>query len=337
MDAGNQQRILGYFIEEAKEHLETLEKGLLDLPSVIKEPERVNEMFRAAHSVKGGAAMLGFGSIQKTAHRLEDSFKILKEHPINVDQQLETLFLRGYDTLKDLIEQLQGPFGLREEEANKTVQAAEPSFSQLQSYLNRLVSGADEPATVASPTPSAKSKKTQGKIPPNFASQVMEILKQMLQLFKQKDTPASRQNIQTLCKRLVQLGQGNEDWKRVVQVSYKAIANPKNSFQTLAPVIIKELKTASDHLQVGNSSALTISPALQKLTTPSTPTATATSPTSTKAEEKPPATTPPATTPKQITITVEPKAAAKAIVQAFDKPQLVQLVKILAQAARASS
>ena len=78
MDAGNQQRILGYFIEEAKEHLETLEKGLLDLPSVVKEPERVNEMFRAAHSVKGGAAMLGFGSIQKTAHRLEDSFKILK-------------------------------------------------------------------------------------------------------------------------------------------------------------------------------------------------------------------------------------------------------------------
>ncbi len=102
-------------------------------------------------------------------------------------------------------------------------------------------------------------------------------------------------------------------------------------------MVIKELKTASDQLQAGNSSALTISPALQKLTAASTPTATATSPSSTKAEEKPPATTPPATAPKQITITVEPKAAAKAIVQAFDKPQLVQLVKILAQAARASS
>jgi chemotaxis protein histidine kinase CheA len=331
VDAGNQQRILGYFIEEAKEHLETIEKGLLDLPSVIKEPERVNEMFRAAHSVKGGAAMLGFGSIQKTAHRLEDSFKILKEHPINVDQQLETLFLRGYDTLKDLIEQLQGPFGLREEEANKTVQAAEPSFSQLQSYLNRQVTGAEEPATVASPTPSLKQKKAQGKIPPNFASEVMEILKQMLQLFKQQDSPASRQKLQTMCKRLVQLGGGNEDWKRLVQVSYKAIANPKNSFQTLAPVVIKELKTASDQLQAGNSSALTLSPALQKLSA-----ATPASTTSSKTEEKPPA-TPPATTPKQITITVEPKSAAKAIVQAFDKPQLVQLVKILAKAARASS
>ncbi|NEQ27315.1 MAG: histidine kinase, partial [Microcoleus sp. SIO2G3] len=236
---------------------------------------------------------------------------------------------------KDLIEQLQGPFGLREEEANKTVQAAEPSFTQLQSHLNRQLTGVDEPATAESPTPSPQPEKTQGKIPPHFASQVMEVLKQMLQLFKQQDSPASRQKLQTLCKRLVQLETGNEDWKRLVQVSYKAIANPKNSFQALAPVVIKELKTASDQLQAGNSSALAISPALQKLTGASTPTGTATSTTSSKAEEKPSATTPLATTPKQITITVEPKAAAKAIVHAFDKPQLVQLVKILVQAARA--
>ena len=55
----DQQKILGYFIEEAKEHLETLERGILDLSAVIDDQERVNEMFRAANSVKGGAAMLG--------------------------------------------------------------------------------------------------------------------------------------------------------------------------------------------------------------------------------------------------------------------------------------
>jgi HPt (histidine-containing phosphotransfer) domain-containing protein len=36
--------------------------------------------------------MLGFDSIQKTAHRLEDSFKVLKEHEVNVDRKLETCF-----------------------------------------------------------------------------------------------------------------------------------------------------------------------------------------------------------------------------------------------------
>ncbi len=333
MDAGNQQRILGYFIEEAKEHLDTLEKGLLELRSVVKDAERVNEMFRAAHSVKGGAAMLGFGSIQKTAHRLEDSFKILKENEIKIDQKLETLFLQGYDTLKDLIEQLQGPFGLREEEAEKRVQASDPAFTQLQSYLNRLVDGGGEAATTKPPMPSADKAKAPGGLAPNFAPQVMDILKQMLQLFKEKETPTSRQKLQVLCKRLAQLGAGNQTWQKFVQVSYKAIANPKNTFSTLAPVLIKELKQTSDQLQAGKGSELTPSPALQKLsgaaaTTPPAPTA-APAPTAPATATK--------TASKEITITVEPKAAAKALIQAFDKQQLTQLVKLLIQATRASS
>ncbi|HEY9598640.1 MAG TPA: Hpt domain-containing protein [Cyanophyceae cyanobacterium] len=327
MDAGNQQRILGYFIEEAKEHLDTLEKGLLNLHSVVKEPERVNEMFRAAHSIKGGAAMLGFSSIQKTAHRLEDSFKVLKENDINVDRKLETLFLQGYDTLKDLIEQLQGPFGLREEDADKTVKAAEPNFAKLQEYLNRLVGSDAEAATAAPSTPST-GKATPSKVPPNFASQVMDILKLMLQLFKQKDTPESRQKLQVMCKRLAQLGAGVEAWQGLMQTTYKAVSNSKNSYQSLAPLVIKELKQASDQVQAGKASAIAISPDLQKLVTTAPTAAAKTASAATKT---------PSAAPKQITLPVEPKAAAKALIQAFDKQQLSQLVKLLAQAARASS
>jgi len=45
-----QQRILGYFIEEAKDHLNTIEQGLLNLQNTLEDPEIVNEVFRAAHS-----------------------------------------------------------------------------------------------------------------------------------------------------------------------------------------------------------------------------------------------------------------------------------------------
>ena len=90
----NKQQIIHYFIEEAQEHLETVEQGLLDLAEVISDAERVNEMFRAAHSIKGGAAMLGFEGIQSTAHKLEDCFKILRDHPVPIDQKLETYFSR---------------------------------------------------------------------------------------------------------------------------------------------------------------------------------------------------------------------------------------------------
>lgn len=313
MDGGNQQRILGYFIEEAKEHLDTLEQGLLNVQETAQDPEMVNEMFRAAHSVKGGAAMLGFSSLQKIAHRLEDCLKILKENPVKLDRHVESLFLQGYDTLKDLIEQLQGPYGIRDEEADKMVQAAEPTFKELQMYLERLIGG--ESATAAPAKAEKAGGKAAGQVPENFSAQVTGILKQMLQLFKQSETAAHRQKLQEHCHKLAKLAQTVEPWQVLVKNASDAIANSQNSFHTLAPVIIKELKQASDQVQQGNENAVKASPALQKLA---------------KA-------TPSQGDGKEITITVEPKAAAKAIVKAFDKRQLTQLTKLLVQATRASS
>ncbi|NEO65205.1 MAG: histidine kinase [Moorea sp. SIO4G2] len=342
MEAGNQQRILGYFIEEAKEHLETIEQGLLNLGSVVNEPETVNELFRAAHSVKGGAAMLGYTSIQKTAHRLEDSFKVLQENKIKVDQQLETLFLKSYDTLKALIDLLEGPFGFEQSEAEKILKAAQPGFEQLQNYLKTLVSGESEsPSAIASSSAAAEkairsdqvptskaSSSAKGKFPPDFGPKVISVLKDMLELFKQSSTPTNRQQLQKLCKRLAQLGAGIGSWHKLVGVCHKAIANPQNSYIQLAPLVIKELKEASDQLQAaqGNleelrkaAAAIAPSSALQKLAAVGS-----TGPNRT-------------TKGKEIKIALEPKAAAKVLIQAFDKPQLSKLVKLLIPATRASS
>ncbi|MEI6065255.1 MAG: Hpt domain-containing protein, partial [Pseudanabaena sp. ELA748] len=64
-----QQRIMGYFIEEAREHLQIIEQGVLNLQEILSDSESVNELFRAAHSIKGGSAMLGVSSIQHVSHR----------------------------------------------------------------------------------------------------------------------------------------------------------------------------------------------------------------------------------------------------------------------------
>jgi hypothetical protein len=88
-------------------------------------------------------------------------------------------------------------------------------------------------------------------------------------------------------------------------------------------------------LQQGKAAEVKASPELQKLA--ATPTATAA--TSKTKEQPTTATKTPAasTPPKEITVPLEPKAAAKVLVKAFDKRQLVQLVKLLAQATRTSS
>ncbi|WP_346341575.1 Hpt domain-containing protein [[Phormidium] sp. ETS-05] len=277
-------KIIYFFIEEAKEHLDTLEKGLLDLQSTMADQEMVNELFRAAHSVKGGAAMLGFISIQKAAHRLEDSFKILKENPIEVDQKLESLFLKGYDTLQELVQRLQSPGGLVPEEGEKIVKQAEPVFEELQDYLNRLVSG-------------ETGEEDSSDVPRDFANHAIDLLRQMLQLFKQKEDAKNRAALQALCDRLLALLPNNENWLQLVTTSRASIGNPKNSYLVLAPLVIKELKQAVDFLIAGGAD-FAASPALLSLSG------------ATKGNSLPAGT---------IALPTEPKAAAKLLLESFDK------------------
>ncbi len=228
----DQQKILGYFIEEAKEHLEILETGLLELSAVVEDQERLNEMFRAAHSIKGGAAMLGYSSIQTIAHRLEDSFKILRENSVTADQKLESLFLKGYDVLQNLIEKLQGTFGLNAEEAEEIVKQSEPFFVELQNYLNQIL---EQGNTVTNED--------------NFA-QVRELLKQMLSLFQEEDNYGNRQKLQKLCSQLGKIFSRLKEWQNLTKNASNAIANSHHSYRTLAPIIIKEFKQNSDYIEL---------------------------------------------------------------------------------------
>ncbi len=188
-----QQRILGYFIEEAKDHLITIEQGLLNLQTTLNDSEMVNDIFRAAHSIKGGAAMLGINSIQRTAHRLEDFFKILKESSkIKVDQNLESLLLQVFDTQRDLLEHLERGT-LTDEVASSLMVKVEPTFAKIDSHLGSLVSSGD-------------SSTAENSVIAAFQTKVPQLLRHMLELFKQPPTLDSRQQMQDYCQELVVLG-----------------------------------------------------------------------------------------------------------------------------------
>ena len=257
-----QQRIMGYFIEEAKDHLNTIEQGLLNLQATVEDSEKANELFRAAHSVKGGAAMLGLESIQKTAHRMEDYFKVLKESAIRVDRSLETMFLRISDGLKDLVEQLEGPFGLTAEKAQEIMAGVEPVFVQLEAHLKTLV--VDEHSIHLSRT---DTDSFADAIQVSFRQDVAALLRQMLAAFKQPDTTESRRNIQTVCIELAALGKRFElsDWCDLLETARIAAANLDREYRTLAPVLIKEIKNAQDLVLSGRASEITVSDTMQSL------------------------------------------------------------------------
>ena len=248
MDTASQQRILGYFIEEAKEHLQTLEQGILQLSTSSQDAEMVNEMFRAAHSVKGGAAMLGYSSIQKTAHRLEDSFKILKEHSIPVDQKLESLFLGGYDCLQDLIERLESSAEFKDEDAVGTLEQAESNFVNLHNYLQELL---------------FDGSSSQGAT--NVVEQIKVILKEILQLFKQPDSNSNRQKIQEVCQSLSGIAPEVNQWQQFVKIATQATNNRKYPYNTIAKIVIQEVKGAGDLLGTNQGNKIVPSKNLQQL------------------------------------------------------------------------
>ncbi|NET45805.1 Hpt domain-containing protein [Okeania sp. SIO2B3] len=300
MSSEQDDRIKQLFILEAEEHLVTLENGLVDLKSTMSDSETINDMFRAAHSVKGGAAMLGMHSVQKVAHRLEDCFKIIRENPVDIDQTVESQFLKGYDTLKELVERLQTPYGWREEEGQEIVDNALPIFSELETNLNTLVSG----GTI--------SKSTNGKTTSksNFYQQVKSRLKEMLEVFKQADSPDSRKQLTEVCNGLLKLDENTEIWKTLVTYSRQAIASSKLSYQILAPVIIKELNQAGELIQVGKVQEIVASQDLKEIA---------------KASEQ-----------KKVTLPKDPKEVVKLIIKSFNHKQLEAIARLLVKHVKSS-
>ena len=102
MDTDQQVR-LG-FLEEAEEYFNSLESLLMDLDSQGAEPSLLDSAMRAAHSLKGGAAMMQYVPLSKIAHRLEDFLKILRVRRDDslVDRELTTLLLKGVDSLREV-------------------------------------------------------------------------------------------------------------------------------------------------------------------------------------------------------------------------------------------
>jgi chemosensory pili system protein ChpA (sensor histidine kinase/response regulator) len=279
MQPEQQQRILGYFLEEAREHLNTIEQGLLNLQSTLEDSEMINEVFRAAHSIKGGAAMLGLSSIQQTSHRLEDCFKILKKHPIQVDQRLESLLLDVCDTLKALIDSLGNPFGLSAEKAQALMLKTEPVMQWLNEHIETLLkqgnNGVDNlnhnhlqpPISVIPQIQKSPITTRQNQDWTEFQGQVLEILREMLQQFKQTNLGRSRENLQECCHQLVKIGRdlNLSNWCSLCESAALAISNPDHSYLTLAKIIITEIKQAQELVLQNQDAKIAISQQLETL------------------------------------------------------------------------
>ncbi len=92
------------FFEEANTLIETLEENILILEKDINNKEALNEIFRAAHTLKGGAATLDLDRISNFTHELENLLDELRSNNIQVNMDIVDLLLKAIDIVKKMIE-----------------------------------------------------------------------------------------------------------------------------------------------------------------------------------------------------------------------------------------
>ena len=97
------ERFRTMFLDECDEHARTLERTLAALQRGARNPDLIDDAFRAIHSIKGGAGMFGFDRIVPFAHIFETALDGIRTGKIAVTEELMTAALRATDCLSDLI------------------------------------------------------------------------------------------------------------------------------------------------------------------------------------------------------------------------------------------
>jgi len=94
------------FITESTELLETVEGGLLQLESGQVEEDTVHTIFRAIHSIKGGAGFVGLTKIERLAHRMEDVLNLIRNGDLQPNQTITDALLQSLDVLTALFDRI---------------------------------------------------------------------------------------------------------------------------------------------------------------------------------------------------------------------------------------
>ncbi|MBL8491558.1 MAG: Hpt domain-containing protein, partial [Rhodocyclaceae bacterium] len=91
------------FFEETEEHLASMESLLLDLDVGAPDPEQLNAVFRAAHSIKGSSGTFGFTDLADVTHILENLLDRVRKGELALREEMIDAFLAAGDVLKVLL------------------------------------------------------------------------------------------------------------------------------------------------------------------------------------------------------------------------------------------
>jgi len=101
MDVG---QYLGIFLDESQEHIQALNDNLLTLEQDPENEDSINEIFRAAHSLKGMAGTMGYKRLQRLTHDTEDVFSAIRGGQMKVTSNLIDILFQALDAIQGYVD-----------------------------------------------------------------------------------------------------------------------------------------------------------------------------------------------------------------------------------------
>lgn len=97
---------LSMFLEESMDNLQALNESLLQLEQNPENIDKVNEIFRVAHTLKGMAATMGFNRMAELTHKMEDVLSKFRDGELKVTEQVVTVLFNCLDALEQMVDSI---------------------------------------------------------------------------------------------------------------------------------------------------------------------------------------------------------------------------------------
>ncbi len=153
---------LEIFLDETNEHLQSLNTQILNLEQNPEDSDTINEIFRAAHSLKGMAGTMGYKRMQNLTHDMENVFSEVRAGNIKVGPEMIDTLFQCLDALQEYTDNIKNS-------SDEGTNDNEPLIKLLNDYLNGK--GAE---SAPAPAPAAAAEDAKASEAPAAASDVSE-------------------------------------------------------------------------------------------------------------------------------------------------------------------
>lgn len=148
---------LDIFLDESKEHLQNLSDQIMDLEQNPENMDTINEIFRAAHSLKGMAGTMGYKRMQTLTHDMENVFSEVRNGTFKVQPGMIDILFKSLDALEEYVNNIQQTT----EEGTNDNQDLIDALNSILKNNGEVVAGGSAPAAApaAGAAPSAPAEK----------------------------------------------------------------------------------------------------------------------------------------------------------------------------------